>query len=67
MIAFALLSLALALLICLTCYGILAFVIGFFEEGTLQSTLATFCGFTLCAVTVLWGIWFIAHRWPTTW
>jgi hypothetical protein len=65
---FAILSLALAILIWLACYGVL-FVIsaldGFvFDE--FKKMIIAWLGLLICITLIAWGIWFIAHRWPAT-
>ena len=68
MLSFALLSLALAILIWLACHAILFLVNAasgwVFDDRKMMyiSWFGMFVGIAL----IVWGIWFIAHRWPAT-
>jgi hypothetical protein len=66
MLSFALLSLALAILIWLACYAILFLVnvaSGWvFDDRKMM--YISWVGMFACFVLIAWGIWFIAHRWP---
>lgn len=66
MMPFAILSLSLAILIWLLCYGILSAAATLGTEGEWSGILWALGGFVACAALIIWGIWFIAHRWPVT-
>jgi hypothetical protein len=60
MLSFAILSLALAILIGLLCYGAVAVAVSYESQGT--AVLAAIA----CIGMILWGLWFITQRWPIT-
>jgi hypothetical protein len=64
MLTFAILSLALAILIWLACYGCL--ILGEFLGSYIGQIKGAYLGFLGCAALIMWGIWFIARRWPQT-
>ncbi len=68
MIAFAIQSLALALLIWLACYGIMFVVnaLGAFVFDSFKMMIISWVGVLMCAVLITWGIWFVAQRWAAS-
>jgi cation transporter-like permease len=65
---FAILSLALAILIWMACYGILFVTraMGGFIFDDFKMMIISCLGVFTCLILIAWGIWFIANRWPST-
>jgi hypothetical protein len=64
MLASAILSLALSILILLLCYGILNLTVAF--GGGVGGVIRALIGFASCGALIVWGIWFIVRHWSSS-